>query len=177
MERFDIHTAPLEIERKFLIEYPDIERLSRMPDYHVEHLEQSYLDAHGELRGGRIRRVETELSTTYYYTYKEHITDVTRREYERKISEQEYRALLSHRAPGTHTIQKDRHVFCYSGLTYELDVYDFWDDRATLECEVDSEETEIPIPPCVTLIREVTHDRRYHNSRLAVSHSIEITEP
>ena len=41
MEQFDINQAPLEIERKFLIQYPDISELSKMPDYRVVHMEQS----------------------------------------------------------------------------------------------------------------------------------------
>ena len=41
MEHFDIDQAPLEIERKFLIEYPDIAGLRKMPDYRVVHMEQS----------------------------------------------------------------------------------------------------------------------------------------
>ena len=68
---------------------------------------------------------------------------------------------------GTITIVKDRHIFRYQDLTYELDVYDFWEDQATLEAEVDSEDTPIPLPPCVELIREVTDDRSYSNSSLA----------
>ena len=97
---------------------------------------------------------------------------MTRREYERPLSSEEYRALLQRRIPDSITIIKDRHSFSYAGLTYELDIYDFWDDKATLEAEVESETTPIPIPPCVTLIKEVTHDRRYNNSRLALNRGI-----
>ena len=94
---------------------------------------------------------------------------MTRLEFEHEIGEAEYLELLSRRTPNTVTIEKDRHIFDYAGLTYALDVYTFWDEQATLEAEVDSEDTPIPIPPCVELIREVTHDRRYNNSQLAVN--------
>lgn len=36
-----------------------------------------------------------------------------------------------------------------------------------MECEVNSEDVEIPIPPCVKVIKEVTDDSRYTNSNLA----------
>ena len=167
MEQIDIENAPLEIERKFLIKYPDIAALQMMPCYRVVHMEQSYLDASADFIGGRIRRVTDGERVRYIYTFKVKLTDLTRREFEREITEEEYRGLLRRKATGSITIEKDRHSFSFKGLTYELDVYSFWDDKATLEAEVESEDTPIPIPPCVELIKEVTHDRRYRNSQLA----------
>ena len=169
MESFDIKNAPLEIERKFLIEYPDIDALQAMDGYRVKHIEQTYLLSGDDFIGGRIRRITENGITGYVYTYKQKLSDMTRREFERELSEAEYLELLGHKNPDTITIEKDRHIFDYDGLVYELDVYTFWDDRATLEAEVDSEDTPIPIPPCVKLIREVTHDRRYNNSQLAAN--------
>ena len=167
MEQFDINQAPLEIERKFLIQYPDISALSKMPDYRVVHMEQSYLREEGDFPGGRVRRITDGDRVKYVYTYKVRISDMTRHEFEKEITEDEYREMLTHQTPDSITIKKDRHSFLYQGLTYELDVYEFWDDKATLEAEVDSEDTPIPIPPCVTLIKEVTRDRRYNNSQLS----------
>ena len=172
MENFDINKAPLEIERKFLIEYPDISALRQMDGYRVRHIEQTYLQGDGDFAGGRIRRIVEDGRTTYVYTYKVRLSDMTRREYERELSEAEYLDLLTHKTPDSITIIKDRHIFNYDGLVYELDVYDFWDDKATLEAEVDSEDTPIPMPPCVRLISEVTADRRYNNSRLAFNRGV-----
>lgn len=172
MEHFDIEKAPLEIERKFLIRYPDIEKLKEMPDYRCVHIEQSYLDADDDFAGGRIRRITEGATVTYIYTFKEKISDLTRYEFEKAITREEYLQLLTRKTPDTITIEKDRHSFSYAGLTYELDIYSFWDDRATLEAEVDSEDTPIPIPPCVELIKEVTLDRRYNNSQLSSNKGI-----
>lgn len=172
MEKFDINSAPLEIERKFLIAYPDIRALEKMPGYRVLHIEQTYLQADEAFAGGRIRRITDDQGTRYVYTYKERVSAVTRREYEREITAEEYEALMTRKLPDTVTIYKDRHVFAYAGLCYELDIYSFWDDKATLEAEVDSEDTPIPIPPCVRLIEEVTYDRRYNNSSLAKNRGI-----
>lgn len=172
MEPFDIKNAPLEIERRFLIEYPDIDALRRMPDYRVKHISQTYLASDGDFVGGRIRKVVQDDRTSYVYTYKQRLSDMTRLEYEREISFEEYSELMTHKKSNTITIEKDRHIFSYAGLVYELDVYDFWSDKASLEAEVDSEDTEIPIPPCVTLIKEVTADRRYNNSKLAVNRGV-----
>ena len=172
MEKFEIEAAPLEIERKFLIEYPDISELRKMPDYKVEHMAQTYLLQSEDFVGGRLRRIEAESGVRYVYTYKVRLSDMTRREYEREIDEQEYRSLMERKNPLASSIIKDRHSFSYMGLTYELDVYSFWDDKATLEAEVDSESARIPIPPCVKLIKDVTDDRRYNNSKLAMNHGM-----
>ena len=172
MEHFDIDKAPLEIERKFLIESPDIKKLKAMPGYRCVRMEQSYLQPSEDFVGGRVRRIADGETVRYVYTYKMKLSDITRREYERELTEEEYLELLGRKIPETITIEKDRHRFEYGGLTYELDVYSFWEDRATLEAEVKSEDTPIPIPPCVTLIREVTHDRRYNNSQLSYNYGI-----
>ena len=172
MDQFDIKSAPLEIERRFLIEMPDINALRQMPDYRVKHIEQTYLLKTDDFIGGRIRKITENGSSIYIYTYKERISDMTRREFEREISLEEYSRLLDCKIPDTITIIKDRHIFTYANLTYELDVDAFWKDKASLEAEVDSEEVDIPIPPCVKLIKEVTADRRYNNSRLAVNRGI-----
>ncbi len=172
MEHFEIEKAPLEIERKFLIAYPDIDALMMMPGYRVMQIEQTYLLPDGNFVGGRIRRITEDGAVRYVYTYKVRISDMTRREYERELSRKEYEDLLERKDPATITIKKDRHCFSYAGLTYELDVYSFWDTQATLEAEVESEDTPIPVPPCVKLIKEVTSDRRYNNSRLAVNQGV-----
>ena len=172
MENFDITAAPLEIERKFLIKYPDLDAVRAMPGYRVIHISQTYLDASDDFAGGRVRRIVDGDSVRYIYTFKKRISEISRREYERELGEDEYRELLRYSRADCITIEKDRHIFTYEGLTYELDVYTFWDDRATLEAEVDREDRKIPIPPCVTLIREVTLDRRYNNSRLAKNRGI-----
>ncbi len=161
---FDIKQAPLEIERKFLIKYPDIDVLKGQKDYRVIHIEQTYIQGEDTLKGGRVRRIKDGEEILYIFTYKERITDLTRREYEREISEREYLDALTRKLSGSITIKKDRHIFSFSDLTYELDIYPFWNDKATLEAEVDSEDVVIPIPPFLSLI--------YNNSRLAFNRGV-----
>lgn len=172
MKPFDISKAPLEIERKFLIALPDIGILKQQSGYRKLIIEQSYLEQSAGRKGGRIRKITEDDKISYIYTYKEKISELTRHEFETEISAEEYSELLSHRAKGSVTIHKERHVFLYQGLTYELDIYDFWSDQATLEAEVESEDTPIPIPPFVTLIKEISFDKRYRNSQLAFHHGM-----
>ena len=96
------------------------------------------------------------------------MTAVTRIEIESEISEKEYKELKKHCREGFGIIEKTRHVFDYKGQTFELDIFPFWNDKAFLEAEVSSEDTEIPIPPFIKVIKEVTEDLSYRNSALAV---------
>ena len=51
--------------------------------------------------------------------------------------------------------------------TAEIDLYDFWQDRATLEVELATEAEAFTLPPFVTVLRDVTADKRYKNVSLA----------
>ena len=48
-----------------------------------------------------------------------------------------------------------------------MDVYPFWSDRAVLEVELESEDEAFDIPPFISVIKEVTGDKRYSNKALA----------
>lgn len=164
---FDIDKAPLEIERKYLISYPDLDILKNINGYKAVHIEQTYLeDRTGNIKG-RIRKITDGDFVKYVYTFKKSISPLTRREYEREITEYEYEKLLNFKREDSGTIVKDRHSFEYNCLTYEIDIYSFWSDRAILEAEISNENTMIAIPPFISLIKEVTFDKRYTNASLS----------
>ena len=94
---------------------------------------------------------------------------MTRVEIESEITEEEYKSLLKFQRKGYSPIFKHRHSFCLDGFTYEVDIFSFWKDRAYLEIEVDSEETNPPIPDFINIIKDVTEDIRYRNTSLAQS--------
>ena len=71
--------------------------------------------------------------------------------------------------PDSTPIKKVRHCFMYKDQLFELDVYTFWDDRATLELELDNENQEIEIPSFIDVIKEITDDERYSNRALSYS--------
>ncbi len=158
---------PLEIERKWLIRYPDIAKMSKMDNYNYSEIWQTYTNHIEHNAPGRIRKRGKNGKYTFTKTFKRKITDLTRVEYEEEISEKEYNEILKEKKPGYNTIEKVRHTFDYKGFKYEIDIFPFWSDRAFMECEVKSEDTEIPVPPCVDIIREVSFDKRYRNSYLA----------
>lgn len=166
-----MNNQPLEIEYKYLIQYPDVNKLSQEPQYRSEELFQAYLslpkglDPNGE--NCRIRSVRTHEDTKYIKTFKTNITALTRIEIESEITEEEFQSLMQYVKPDTTPIRKTRHSFELFGFTYEVDVFPFWEDRAFLEVEVDSEDTKPPFPDCIKVIKDISADRRYRNSALA----------
>lgn len=163
--------TPLEIEYKYLIRFPDIDLLKRQPDYKCEKITQLYLDLPKGLSeygtNCRIRTLTDENGTRYIRTFKKSITDMTRIEIEDEISKEEYEFLSQYTRKGYTPIEKNRHSFSLYDFIYEVDVFPFWDDRAYLEIEVNSENTQPPIPDFIRIIKDVTTDKRYRNAALA----------
>ena len=83
------------------------------------------------------------------------------------ITEPEYEQLKLSADPKKHPINKDRYVFSYGGKVLEVDVFPFWNDKAFLEIELDSEDDNYSIPPEIHIIKDVSDDPEYKNRKLA----------
>lgn len=164
-----LNNEPLEIERKFLIRYPDLQVLERLCSKKLV-ISQTYLYSEPELTR-RIRKsetvCETGTETICWYTEKERITAVTRIERERQITENEYDALMKEADPGAQTIRKTRYNLPCKDLCFEVDVFPEWTDRAYCEVELQDEACVFEFPECLEVIKEVTDDCRYTNASLA----------
>ncbi len=158
--------SPLEIERKYLIEHPNLAWLVSRPDVQISEITQTYLTSpDGEER--RVRKRREGDRVTFYHTVKRKVTAVTREERETVITEAQYNAYLSEADPDKPTLQKTRYCLPYGELCIEIDVYPFWDHQAIVEVELDSEETPVCFPPEIKVIREVTGEKGFKNSELA----------
>ena len=153
----------IEIERKFLTEYPDLDIISAQKGYYKSDILQTYLAK----EGARVRARRYDGKTVYYYTEKKKITDISRIENEREISKEEYDSLIKNADKTRKPIKKKRFVFEFSGHVFEIDVYPFWQDVAIMETELSKEDEEIVFPTFIKIIKEVTHDERYTNTSLA----------
>jgi CYTH domain-containing protein len=87
--------------------------------------------------------------------------------YSAELSATEYDVLLQLADPALHPICKTRYAIPYAGHTVEVDLYDFWQDRATAEVELADESEAVELPPYLCVIREVSDDKRYKNVNLA----------
>ena len=157
--------TPYEIERKYLIRYPDLAWLEASAE--PSRITQTYL-LNGEGCTERVRSRETDGRTVYTHTTKKRLTDMRRIEIESEIFRGEYEALLLRADPALRTIEKTRWCLREGGFLYEIDVFPFWKDRAFLEIELEDEGQSFPWPERIVPIREVTGDRRYSNASLAL---------
>lgn len=157
---------PYEIERKFLIEYPDIELLNSLPNCQKVEIIQTYLNAPAgdEVR---IRQRGAAGSYIYFETCKRAVDDVKRIEIETRLTKDEYLTRLMDADTSKRPIRKDRYCLADDGQYFEIDVYPFWSDKAIIEIELSDESEEIRFPEFIKIIKEVTDDIEYKNSSLA----------
>ena len=158
-------TDNFEIERKYLIEYPDIGMLNGCAD--KSEIVQTYLAKSAYGGSARVRKRGLDGRYTYTHTEKKRINDIRRIELEREITEEEYHELLKSADPERKVIYKTRYCLDYLGQMFEIDVYPFWQDQAILEIELDAEDTPIDLPPQIKVRKEVTDDESYKNAALA----------
>lgn len=157
----------LEIERKYLIRMPDEKLLQTMPGCEIWDIVQTYLMDGEDLSTHRVRSIYTGGRVQYIHTIKHRLTQMSHREWEQEVSEEEYLHLLEGANPALHAIDKRRYRIPYAGQILEVDIYSFWKDRATLEIELESEEQQPVLPEWISVVRDVTGEVPYKNRCLA----------
>ena len=163
-DRLGAAEGPFEIERKFLIRRPELSWLQQNAD--CSEIRQTYLQSPDGVRA-RVRMRRWEDRCVYTYTEKIKLSPLRRIEREREIDAEEYARLLRRADPARRTICKRRYCLPYAGKTLEIDLFDFWDDLALLEIELEDEDESYQIPPQLQVLREVSGDKRYSNAALA----------
>lgn len=159
---------PHEIERKYLILRPTESELAAIEGLERTDIVQTYLSVPENGTRRRVRKRGSERDGwVYTYTEKTDVSFGDRIEIEREITEAEYETLLAESSPDRPPVIKTRCVFDYEGQTFELDLYEFSDEYATLEIELESIDDEVTLPPFIHLVREVTGEKAYNNSELA----------
>ena len=157
---------PLEIERKFLIYFPNIKELESMPNCTKVDIVQTYLKStDGTERRVRARGIDGNY--LYYLTEKRKISELKRVEVERKLTQDEYISLLMETDNKLHPIHKTRYCLSEGSQYFEIDIYPEWDKQAIMEIELSSEEDQIQVPKYLKIIKEVTDDPKYKNYEMA----------
>ena len=157
---------PFEIERKFLIYYPNIKDLENMPNCTKVDITQIYLKSNDETER-RIRARGIDGDYLYYLTEKKKISGLKRIEIERKLTKDEYLELLMEADNKLHTIHKTRYCLSENNQYFEIDIYPEWDTQAIMGIELSSEEEEIKLPNFIKVFSEVTNDEKYKNYQMA----------
>lgn len=158
--------TPYEIERKFLIEYPDIAKLEADKNCGKVEIIQTYLKSNND-KEIRVRQRGNNGSYSYTKTIKQTINGLKRLETEKRLTQAEYINLLMDADTTKHQIRKTRYCLVYNNQYFEIDIYPFWDDVAIMEIELNNESQTIEFPPQIKIIKEVTDDIEYKNSNLA----------
>ena len=156
----------LEIERKYIIEMPDVSVLSQQPEYTVSGILQIYIQgAIGETH--RVRRRDFSNRVVCTETRKIRIDKISSTEIEGEISIEEFDRLALTILDGTQPINKLRHTFIYEGQIFEIDVYPQWKNTAIMETELDDPKKEVKIPSFINILREVTGNKAYSNAGMS----------
>ena len=155
----------LEIERRFLVKYPDLLKLRSCGSSST--IVQTYLLTDDGT--ARVRKRCDKNGCVFTHTIKRRISNMTREEIEREISEDEYISLLAFADPERRPIEKERICLSKGDFVFEIDIFPFWNDRAIMEVELSHECQSFELPNEIQIIKEVTDNRKYTNSSLAVS--------
>lgn len=155
-----------EIERKFLIKYPEKEFLDSIPREDKSEITQTYLLSDYGVTARVRKRVYSD-KVKYTRTEKVRINAVSCFEDERELTEDEYNSMLSGSDPMRNPIEKTRVLLREGRHVFEIDIYPFWNKQAVMEIELEEENENFDIPDEIEIIREVTNDKRYKNASLA----------
>ena len=157
---------PYEIERKYLIEMPDIKYLESLTNCEKVRIVQTYLKS---LEGEeiRIRQRGKDGSYTYSKTRKIEVSKMKRIEIETRLSEEEYINELFNADPSRGQIIKDRYCLSYNNQYFEIDIYPFWKEQAIAEIELSNEMDKVDFPDFLNVIEEVTDVEDYRNAEIA----------
>lgn len=162
---------PYEIEKKYLIKFPDLSKLEAYAFKKVEII-QTYLEnsLDQELR---LRQRGDGKYFIYTKTRKWKVNDLKRVEFESRISKEEYLSMLMDADTEINQIRKTRYCVVYNNQYIEIDIYPFSKDKAILEIELNNENQNCDLPPFIEVIKEVTSDDNYKNINLAKSRSLD----
>lgn len=155
-----------ELERKFLIDYPDLKYLEKNENCQKVEIIQTYLKSEDGSET-RIRQRGRNNDFTYTKTTKKKVAKNKRIEVEKKISKDEYLNLLMYADTSKKQIRKTRFCLMFDNHYFEIDVYPAWKDKAIMEIELNDDNEEFKIPEFIKVIKEVTNDENYSNSKLA----------
>ena len=159
-------TAPQEVWHKYLIAMPDVLALEKTYAASAIDMMQTYLVGTQPNVVLRIRQQKNGQEYLYFYTEKRY-TDAGAWETEKPITQKEYVQYLMEADTALHAVHKTKYRFCIDGQRFEIDVYPFSESRAIMRAELPAAASAPQTPQGIEIIREVTGDPMYKNSRLA----------
>lgn len=164
--------VPLEIERKLLIDEPDLALLEAAATS-VSEIVQTYLLTDGwdaERVRRRLVRDAAGERVQLTHTRKRSRGRGVVEEDEHEVDEDTYLRLLARTDTDRVPIVKTRYVVPWAGLALEIDRFASPRSLWLLEAELDDPERlddALDLPPWIPVVREVTGEKAYTNAALA----------
>ena len=155
---------PTVEKRKYLIHMPDLDAIRKNCACSVIPMMQTYLTPTKPNVERRIRQQKNGEDYLYFYTEKNLMPDGTRWDTEKPIPEKEYIRFLMEGDGSLHSVRKVKYRLFYRDCRMEIDVYPFDQEKAILFVY---SKKDVPLPPEIRMIREVTDDPAYKNRQLA----------
>ena len=153
--------------RKFLISYPDISKLMNMGKARKLEITKTYLRS-PEDESIWLRKSGADGHYTYMEIIRRWPVSGERIELERRLTENEYLRLLLEANPAYKEVTKTRYCFAYNNNYFQIDFYPFWNTRAIAIVEqLKGFHQEIDFPEGIDVIRDVTDDPEYKNTKIA----------
>ena len=156
----------IEIERKFLLKsIPD-----RKPAETIR-IKQWYLKVDGIWE--RARSMESSLfGKKWVHTIKTRISEISNLEEERQLSKEEFEDFIKRCKSERHIskyIAKERRIYTYGDLKWEVDVFSQKSHIIVAEIEVPSEDYDLVIPEFIQkkVLLEVTGLKQFSNRSLS----------
>ena len=163
----------VEIERKYIIKMPDVSLLMTKDEYTKSDIMQIYITSlPGETH--RVRKRAYADNVRFFETRKIRIDNISSTEIEGEITEERFSELSKNILDGTLPIVKTRHTFLYDSHTFEIDIYPNWTSTAVMEIELNGREEQVEIPEFISIIKDVTGDKKYSNAAMSRSFPEEI---
>lgn len=160
--------APLEVERKFLV---DTSRYMIPGKNTTVNIVQKYLKRGQEDQSLRIREISDlnfPSTSMMFQTTKKRISARSKNEVETELNHFDYMRLRNESSHDSKAIKKIRTYFVYEDQYFELDEFSTpYQNLILLEIELLEEDDKVTLPPFIKVIKEVTDDPRYSNSHIA----------
>eukprot|EP01091_Cochliopodium_minus_P009398 TRINITY_DN2309_c0_g1_i1.p1 TRINITY_DN2309_c0_g1~~TRINITY_DN2309_c0_g1_i1.p1 ORF type:complete len:475 (+),score=126.73 TRINITY_DN2309_c0_g1_i1:166-1425(+) len=158
---------PAAIEKKFLVK-----SVKDIPvKYEKSYTEQTFLMRDSEKRQEGyifVKKRENKGSTIFTYSAKHVFIDSSSAIIERQISAQEYGTLLAQSNPNREVVTKKLNSFVWNGHYFELNYYMHpHEGLIILKTDAEDSQQQIPYPPFIEVISEVTDDENYSTFTLA----------
>ena len=156
----------IEIDRKYVILMPNMEKLMCSEKYKKVEIVQIYIESEKNVTH-RVRQITEGNNKHFFETKKMRIDRMSAYEDEREISEASFLELKKSINPNTCPIVKTRHSFVYQNQLFEIDVYPEWKKTCIMETELDTRDVKVEFPLFIRVISEVTGNKNYSNASMA----------